>query len=81
VLQVAWSNYCRGLFRVGGIYKFTELQHDRFFLVAENKSFAGRETRRVDEAQGRTLSIVWFEKDVAIAAGHGMEDNVVHYGC
>ena len=66
---MAWGNYLRSVLKVGHIYSFTDLRHNLYFLVAEHKSFAGREKIAENESIGRPLSVAWFEKDRTVGLG------------
>ena len=56
----AWGNYVKALFKPHLIYEFSELGHNRFLYVAENKSLPNREQRTPGEAIGRDLVVLWF---------------------
>ena len=55
--------------KVGCVYRFLDLRAGLYFIVAEHKSFAGREQAIEDGAMGRPLSIAWLEKKESTAAG------------
>ena len=63
-----WGNYCKWILVPKMFYRFESLK-ELFFYVAENKTLAGRVGHRDDDdAVGRSLSIVWFEREEAARA-------------
>jgi hypothetical protein len=58
---------------VGYIYRFADIADARFFLVGENKSFAGKEHVPDGDATGRPLSIAWFEVHESVGQGDVMQ--------
>ena len=67
--QVAWTNYLRTLLEPGRIYKFFGLAANRYFIVAEQNIFAGREGPAEGEGEGRPLSVAWFELHATTGQG------------
>ena len=65
----AFSNYIRFLFEAGHIYCLNNLNDKLFFLVARTRSAPGKEAATHDEAQGRSLAIVWMEKFMDVPEG------------
>ena len=60
--QAAFGHYLRFLFLPKAFYAFTLLSAGRFCLVAENKSLPGREVPSEGDANGRPMTVAWFEK-------------------
>jgi len=58
----AWGMYVRFLFIPHMLYEFTLLDPNKYLYVAENKSFANREAIGDEDAIGRPLSVVWFQR-------------------
>lgn len=61
----ARSIYFRQLLEPGKVYAFMSLQQrtPNCFYVAESKSFAGKDAAGEGEAEGRFVSVAWFEAD------------------
>ncbi len=51
------------------MYHFDSVGRNRYFLVGESKSFAGREARVEGDAIGRTIAVSLFEKHRDLAQG------------
>ena len=60
--EYTWSVYLKKLLLPSKFYCLSLLRSDRFFLVADNRSLPGRDVVGQDEAHGRPLAVVWFEK-------------------
>ena len=56
-----WGMYVRFLFESNHIYAFQALGPDLFLYVAENKSVPNRDAPAFGAAEGRHLTIAWFE--------------------
>ena len=67
--QVAWGTYLKTLLVPGHMYHFDAVGRNRYFLVGESKSFAGREAREKGDAIGRPIAVSWFEKHRDLAQG------------
>ena len=58
----SFSNYLRFLFDAEEFYGLTGLNDSLYFLVARTRAAPGRQKVNEDDAQSRSIAIVWFEK-------------------
>ena len=61
--EYSWGVFIRSCVRPLHFYAFSELDHERFFLVAEAKVLAGREMQLKGDALGRVFPVCWFEAE------------------
>ena len=59
--RIQWGNYLRFLFFKQHLYRCSALREQRYFYVAENKSMAYKEHEEESLAQGRPISVIWYE--------------------
>ena len=67
--EYAWGTFLRSFFRPLHFYAFSELDHERFFLVAGTKVLAGKEMQFKGEALGRAFPVCWFEAEERLDEG------------